>query len=56
MDPDAALAAAVEIYELFPEIATTPDATRARDAAHVRAAWRKLRTRLACPPDAPTLR
>lgn len=56
MDPDAALAAALEIYDLFPEVAETSDVTRARETADVRAAWRKLRTRLACPPVGATPR
>ncbi len=50
MDPDAALDAAIELYDLFPAAVDTIDVTRARDVADARAAWRKLRTRLACPP------
>ena len=50
MAADAALDAAIELADLFPSVATAVDPTRARGVADARAAWRKLRTRLACPP------
>jgi hypothetical protein len=55
MPVDAALNAAFEMSDLFPGVATT-DVIRAREIADVRAAWRKLRTRLACLPVDPTNR
>jgi len=50
MDSDAALDAAIDLYELFSGGTEAIDLTRAREVAAARAAWRKLRTRLACPP------
>ncbi len=51
MDPEAALDAAIELHELLPPGPDTRnDATRAREVAAAREAWRKLRARLACPP------
>lgn len=53
MDPEAALDAAIELHELLPSgLDTRDDATRAREVAAARAAWRKLRARLACAPAA----
>jgi hypothetical protein len=45
MDPQSALAAALELEELLPA-AGTWDATRAREIEAARAAWRALRIRL----------
>ena len=50
MAADVALDAAIELADLFPSVAMAVDPTRARGVAHARAAWRKLRTRLACLP------
>jgi hypothetical protein len=50
MDAALALEAAFELHELFAATVTGADAVRARDVANARNAWRKLRTRLACPP------
>jgi hypothetical protein len=50
MAPDAAFDAAMELHALLAHPMDSLDATRAREVEAVRATWRKLRTRLACPP------
>ncbi len=50
MAPDAALEAAIELHGLLTPDMDRLDTTRAREVEVVRATWRKLRTRLACPP------
>ncbi len=48
LDPASAMDAAFEIYDLFATTADAPDGVRLRELAGARAAWRKVRERLAC--------
>jgi hypothetical protein len=54
--PAAALDAAFELHELFVHATDGPDVVRAREVATARAAWRKVRERLACHPAGRTPR
>ena len=44
--PEAALAAALELYDLLPVDVSAPDVTRMVEIEHARRAWHTLRTRL----------
>jgi hypothetical protein len=50
LGPAAALDAAFELHELFAAASNAPDVVGAREVEGARAAWRKLRARLACRP------
>jgi hypothetical protein len=52
LDPAAALDAAFDLHQLFAPGSDSGDAIRDRELASARAAWRKLRERLACHPAA----
>jgi hypothetical protein len=51
MAPADALAAALELAALNPTVLLASDAVRARETDAARAAWRRLRRRLAWPPE-----
>lgn len=51
--PPDALEAAFELHEVFAGGSSRPDAVRDLEVAEARAAWRKLRQRLACRPATP---
>jgi hypothetical protein len=48
--PTVALETAFELHDLFAGTLDRQDAVRVRELTGARAAWRKLRERLACPP------
>lgn len=54
LDPDASLAAAMELCELLPND-LTEDVVRQREVEHTRRVWARLRARMACRIDSPQL-
>jgi hypothetical protein len=53
VDPGESLETAIDLLQLLPNEVSGPDIVRTREIGFARAAWRKLRVRLASPAAPP---